>query len=140
MYSKVAAVLFIGIAIATVVYSLDLKMYTPEGPGAGLFPLLIGVTMFLTATLWLAQLLRESAPGSSLFPSRHALIRVGSQVFALALFAVMLKAVGFVASAFVLVVLTALIAGEKSWLALLLAAGLGSVGIQYLFSLLGTQF
>jgi hypothetical protein len=140
MYTKVVAVLFIGIAVFTVSYSLHLKMYTPEGPGAGLFPLLIGAAMFITAVSWLVQLFRESAAEPPFTLSWGAAARVGAQVLALALFAVMFHWAGFIASAFVLIVLTAMISGERSWLALLVAALLGSVGIQYLFSALGTQF
>ena len=83
-------------------------------------------------------LLEEAHPDLKTPDSPSA--RVGGQLMALALFAVMFHWAGFIASAFVLVVITAMISGERSWLALLVAAVMGSVGIQYLFSALGTHF
>lgn len=136
--AKLFALALIGLAGYTVRYSLGLKMYTSAGPGAGLFPLIIGTGLGITALLWLAQLLLVRAEGVTDPPGPGGLVRVGLQVLVLLLFVVLIGPVGYVPSAIVLVVGTGLIAGERNWAWLLLVAAMASFGIRYLFGLLGT--
>lgn len=137
---KIAAALFIALGAFTANYARGLRMYTSDGPGAGLFPLIIGIGLVIVGALWLVQLLAERNSEQDAPPvSTAGRLRLGLQVAALLLFSFMMQPFGYIASAAVLVILTALIAGERSWLWIPVVAGLCSVGVQYLFRLLGTE-
>lgn len=133
-----AALCFGAVAIGTVAYALQLRMYTSAGPGAGLFPVIIGIGLGIVSLLWLLQLLSRPAEGESEWPRGAAAVRVGLQLAALLAFALMMKPVGYTAAAAFLVVTTALIAGERGWLGTLIVAVICSFGFGYLFALLGT--
>lgn len=137
MARKIAALLFVALGAFAAYYALGLRMYTSAGPGAGLFPFAIGVLLAATGCAWLVQVARE-AEGPPVLPGREALARIALQVGALALFALLLPTLGYIPSAIALAVLTALIAGERSWPWIAAVAAICSVGVSRLFELLGT--
>jgi putative tricarboxylic transport membrane protein len=136
---SIAAVAFVALGGFTVNYALGLRMYTSEGPGAGLFPLIIGIGLMIAGALWFVQLRTDPEGGEPIVFNSVAMLRVVAQVAALLLFSFLMPQFGFVTAAAVLVVLTAFIAGERSWFWIAVVAALCSVGVQYLFRLLGTQ-
>ena len=140
MQQKIAAAAFIALGAFAANYALGLRMYTSEGPGAGLFPLIVGIGLVVTGALWLVQLLAaRDGDSAAAVAGGAAWLRVVLQIATLLLFSFLMRPLGYVASAAVLVTLTALIAGERSWMWIAVVAALCSFGVQYLFSLLGTQ-
>lgn len=139
MSRKIAALLFLALGLFAVFYSLRLRMYTSSGPGAGLFPLLIGIVLAITASAWFLQLVREGPSASGEPAMLTAPVRVALQLGALILFAVLMPLIGYVWSAVAMVALTALIAGERSWFWIAVVAVICSVGLQWGFHQLGTD-
>lgn len=136
---RLAAILFFILSTFVVAGSFQMRIYTESGPGAGLFPMISGVMLGLLSAIWFFQeqrLVTTSMGGLSI--ARGALIRVGLQLLALSAFATLLEPVGYLASAAVLAVMTALIAGERNWIAIAVLAAAASFGVSYLFSSLGT--
>jgi putative tricarboxylic transport membrane protein len=139
MSRKIAALMFVALGLFAAIYSLRLKMYTSAGPGAGLFPLLIGIGLALTASAWFMQLVRQGGDAPEGPAMLTAPVRMMLQLGALIAFAVLMPLVGYVWSAIAVVVLTALIAGERSWFWIAVVAAISSVGLQWMFRQLGTD-
>jgi vacuolar-type H+-ATPase subunit I/STV1 len=139
MGDRIAAVTFLALALGTIAYALPLRMYTAAGPGAGLFPLIIGILMAVSAIAWLAQGWRRTDEAARGRVERAALIRVVAQIAALAAFTIALETLGYVASAAGLITVTALINGERRWAWIAAVAVMGSIGLSSALSLLGTR-
>lgn len=136
---RLFALVLVAVAAYTFFYARGLRLYTPSGPGAGLFPLLISVALGLGSVLWLFQLWRVPEGNASAVPGVSAATRVALQTLVVVAFVLLLKPLGYAPSAFLLVVGTALIAGERNWIWLTIVAGIASFGIKFLFHLLGTS-
>lgn len=139
MVERAAALAFLVLACATIALALPLRMYTTSGPGAGLFPLIIGVVMALLALAWLAQCWRGGDTTTVGRLDRGGSARVLAQVGALIAFTLALEPLGYIASAAALIALTALINGERSWAWIAVVVAIGSVGLSSALALLGTR-
>ena len=138
MAQAIAALTFLALACATVAASLRLRMFTAEGPGAGLFPLIIGIGLALCAAIWLVQIRRGPRRAVLEGIDRAGAMRILAQIAALVGFTLALAPLGYIASSCGLILATALIAGERSWPWIAVVAAIGSIGLQRLFDLLGT--
>lgn len=136
-WQSLAALAFLGLSLFTVGYALELKMYTPAGPGAGLFPLIIGISLGMASVLWLYQVRREPVGPADIL-SGAGILQAGLQLAAVVLFALLLRPLGYIASSFLLVTATAVIAGERNWSGILIVALLASFGLRAAFALLGS--
>jgi hypothetical protein len=108
-----------------------------SAPGAGLFPLLTSCGLLFFALLWLYDRAVSKDPLAAL-PEGVAMLRVGLQLAALVLFALVLDPLGYVAVAIGLAIITAVIAGEKNWGWMIVVALLAGFGVKYFFTALGT--
>ena len=139
MQRSIAAVAFVAFGAFTVTYAMHLRMYTADGPGAGLFPLIIGIGLIVCGALWFVQLRTTPEDSEPLVLGPVAAARIVGQIAALLAFAFLLSQFGFVPAAAALTIATAWIAGERSWLSIAAVAAGCSVGIKLLFQLLGTE-
>ncbi|MCL4535410.1 MAG: tripartite tricarboxylate transporter TctB family protein [Bacteroidetes bacterium] len=132
---QVAAVVLFAFALFAVYEAHGLNYYTELGPGAGFFPLWIGVALGGLAIAWFGQVsLQPSEPMEQGFvPDRHGVIRIIAILVALLLFGVLVDTVGFqlMMLAFLLFLLVAL--GRQNPIVTLVIAIAGSFGLYYIF-------
>lgn len=135
----IAGVAFLCLSVLAGVGSMQLGIYSISGPDPGLFPFIISLGLGAASAVWLAQLLRSTAGTQSVLPDAASLVRIGLQLLAFVLFTILMPRIGYVPSAIILVVGTAWVAGERSWLWIAVIALLASFGLDYLIALLGTD-
>jgi hypothetical protein len=132
---QVTSLIFIAIGLFVLVSGLQLRLFDRYGPGAGMFPALIGGGLALAGLVWLLQL-SFGAAGRDLAPidtDRAGLVRVGLTLAALLIFAALLPLLGFKLA--MLLLLLAMLLGFK-WehvpLKIVLAIAC-SFGLHYVF-------
>ncbi|MGH8619888.1 MAG: tripartite tricarboxylate transporter TctB family protein [Burkholderiales bacterium] len=100
---------------------------TPEGPGAGFFPLWYGIALLVLAVLLVVQSLRDGAPAEARKPFTAGHRRVIAVVIALAVTVVLLKVIGFTAAFGLLTLLPVRVLYARTWpVAVGTAAGLAA--------------
>jgi putative tricarboxylic transport membrane protein len=130
-----AALCFIAFSAFVVWESWNLEYYTPLGPGAGFFPLWLGVVMAGLSLIWLVRISgRKGRPKEGLFlPEREGTVRLLSVLGAMLAATLLMDFLGFQSVMFLLLFFLLLIPGRQTiWLTLVVAL-LGSVGIYHLF-------
>ena len=137
MRRHIPPLIILSLATVTVWYAAGLRMWTEAGPGAGLFPMIIGIGLLVGGGLWSLELAASQSVATPATPP-EAYVRLGAQLLALLLFAALFETAGYVAVAIGLTVASAWIAGERSWLWIAVSAAIASFGVRYLFTLLGT--
>jgi hypothetical protein len=138
---RIAALVFLALGCAVTAYAFQLRMYTASGPGAGLFPAMIGIGLGLLSVLWYreeARRVQAGATSSETLPDKGALIRVGLQLATLAAFVILYPLAGYLVAALALTVGTAVIAGERNWFWIAVVALVAGPGVKLLFTALGT--
>jgi putative tricarboxylic transport membrane protein len=115
-----------------------MQIFSGTGPGAGFFPMVSGVLLGIFSAIWLFQERVQPAMSDGNGVAIGALVRVGLQLAAFCAFAILLEPAGYLVSAAVLSVTTAVIAGERNLLAILLVAIAASFGVSLMFASLGT--
>lgn len=107
-------------------------------PGAGFFPILIGMGLAIFAGVNLFNAVRRSDPRIDI--ALPELFRVGATSLAIIAFIVLSEIIGMVVSGFLLIVTVSLIFGERTWknlvryalVALLVTAALYTIFVQLL--------
>jgi putative tricarboxylic transport membrane protein len=133
----IASVLLITIGIAVIVWSIRLKVGTLLRPLAGFFPLLVGVgiiglSLILLFRAWLGRGGALKAYGEWQRPV--------IMLAALAVYAVLLEPLGYIASTIFIAMVTLRILGVMSWKVIILSSVVLSVSVYYLFTrLLGVE-
>lgn len=130
-----AALCFTAFSAFVVWESWNLEYYTPLGPGAGFFPLWLGVVMGGLSLIWLVQASgSKGRPKEGAFlPGREGMVRLLSVLGALVAATFMMDFLGYQLAMFLLLVFLLLVPGrQKIWLTLVVAI-LGSVGVYHLF-------
>jgi putative tricarboxylic transport membrane protein len=130
-----AAVCFILFSTFVVWGSLDLEYYTKLGPGAGFFPLWLGVAMVALSLVWLVQVLRRTGktPTAPSLPDRSGIIRILAIIASLVAAALVMNLLGFQVAMFLLLVFLLLVMGRQSiWLTVIISLA-GSVGVYRVF-------
>ena len=130
-----AAVCFVIFSALVVWGSLSLEYYTKLGPGAGFFPLWLGLAMGGLSLVWLAQVSRRTgkpvSPAS--FPERAGIVRILAIIASLAGAALVMNVLGFQVAMFLLLIFLLLVLGRQSlWLTVIIALA-GSVGVYRVF-------
>lgn len=130
-----AAVFFIAFSAFVVWEAWNLEYYTPMGPGAGFFPLWLGVVLGGLSLVLLIQVSgKKGKPKESDFlPDREGLVRLLSIIGSIVLATLVMDILGFQLSMFLLLVFLLLIPGRQRLLLSLIFAIMGSVGIYHLF-------
>lgn len=130
-----AALCFIIFSALVIRGSLDLEYYTKLGPGAGFFPLWLGVAMGVLSLVWLVHLFRRTgkSPKTASFPNRSGIIRILAIIASLVAAALVMNLLGFQVAMFLLLIFLLLVLGKQSiWLTVIIALA-GSVGVYRVF-------
>ena len=130
-----AALSFIAFSAYIVWESLNLEYYTQLGPGAGFFPLWLGVAMGGLSAIWLIQVSgSKGVPDKGLFlPRGEGMVRLLSVLGALVAATIMMDIIGYQLAMFLLLVFLLLVPGRQAIWVTLIVAVLGSVGVYHLF-------
>ncbi len=132
---------FLLLGIAYLMGSLNLPLGTSGRPGAGLFPLLVGVSLtILSFFLLIFSLHQTGSPGDQEpFPKGKDRQRVVTVAVSLILFVILLKPMGYGISSALLMAATLKLLGLRSWGKIIAISILTAAISHYLFdSLLGT--
>jgi len=132
---QAAALFFLAFSAFVVWESWNLEYYTHLGPGAGFFPLWLGVIMGGLSLIWLVQVSgHKGRPGEGAFlPGREGTVRLLSVLGALVAATLLMNILGYQLAMFLLLVFLLLVPGRQPvWLALVIAF-FGSVGVYHLF-------
>ncbi len=101
------ALLLFTLGAAYLVEATKLPTWSEVTVGAGMFPLLLGITLLVVSGVWLVldvvQPRADTAVGDAFLPSRSALARQAMVLGALAVYVVALQPLGFVISTFLFV-------------------------------------
>ncbi len=130
-----AAVCFVIFSALVVWGSLSLEYYTKLGPGAGFFPLWLGVAMGTLSLVWLVQVSRRTGRSSktAFLPDRSGIMRILAIIASLVVAALVMNLLGFQMAMFLLLVFFLLVLGRQSvWLTVIIALA-GSVGVYRVF-------
>lgn len=124
----VSGLLLMALGVLVIVEARQWEYLTPEGPGAGFFPLWYGVALAALAALLIAVNL---IPGRVAFVARSVKWRAAGRALAawgaLVATVTLLKPLGFVASfALLTFFIVFVMYRERLWVALALAAGLAA--------------
>ncbi len=132
---QVTGLVFLAIGIFIAVESTNLKFYTDMGPGAGFFPLLIGIGMSALSVVWLGQvtLRPDESMEEGFLPNRSGTIRILSIVAALVALVVLQDHLGYRVTMFAFLVFLLYALGRQNLLVTVLVALAGSFGIYYVF-------
>jgi putative tricarboxylic transport membrane protein len=121
---------FAAVGVYVLVSSISLGLWTSLGPGAGLFPFMMGAVLVAMSAAWLGQELRrpsEKAEGVD----RGVVIAV---VVSLVVLASVLDLLGFQLSMFLFLLYHLKLRGGRTWVSSLIIALAGSVGAFYAFN------
>lgn len=132
---QTAALCYVAFSAFVVWGSWNLVYYTNLGPGAGFFPLWLGVAMGGLSLVWLVQVSgRKGRPKEAAFlPERGGIVRILSVLAAMVAVAVLMDLLGFQLAMFLFLVFLLLVLGRQGlWLTLIVAL-LGSVGLYHVF-------
>lgn len=130
-----AAVWFVIFSTLVVWGSLGLEYYTKLGPGAGFFPLWLGVAMGALSLVWLVQVSRRTGkpPKAASLPDRSGIVRILAIIASLVAAALVMNLLGFQVAMFLLLIFLLLVLGRQSvWLTAIVALA-GSVGVYHVF-------
>lgn len=132
---QVAGLIFGAIGAFLALQGLRLGLEGMSGPGAGLFPFLIGTALVITSLVWIVQLQREGARPfpADFFPDADGLKRIAVAIVLLAGFALALRNVGYDLSMFVFLLGLMLYYDRKHVIAKLIVAVAASFGLHYVF-------
>ncbi len=130
-----AGLIFLGAAVYVMTEALRLKYYDAIGPGAGFFPIWLGLALGLLSLGWLVQVWRGGGGdlGERFLPSRQGMTRVAVIVIALILFVALLSPVGFRLTMLGFLLFMLIVLGRGNLLAKAVIALLGSFGLYYAF-------
>ncbi len=132
----VGGLIFLAGSVYVVVEALGMKYYDAIGPGAGFFPLWLGIILGVLSLGCLVQAWRDMGgdPKEHFLPDRHGMTHVAIIVVALVLFVVLLNPIGFRLAmlGFLLFMLTVL--GRQKLPITVAIAVLGSFGSYYAFN------
>lgn len=115
--------------------ALLLRFYTPQGPGPGLFPLLVSVMLVvLGAAIWFQATFRASDPmPADFFPSRSGFVQTSTILLALLAVATLMKPLGFRLTTMLFLIVMLLTLGRQKLLTTSIVALAGSFGVYHLF-------
>lgn len=131
--ASAAAILLI--ALATAIGSLSLGYWTPIGPGAGFFPLVIAVVLGLAAIFWGLTQWRGTAPSEVTEGEQPASLgRIITTVASLAILSAVLEILGFQLSVLLFLFFHLRILGKQKWIVTIPITLAGSFGLYLLFS------
>jgi putative tricarboxylic transport membrane protein len=131
-----AGLMFLGASIYIVVEASRMKYYDAIGPGAGFFPLWLGLILCSLSLGCLAQVWRSGRadPEERFLPSRQGMTRLAIIVVALVLFVALLNPIGFRLDMLAFLFFLLAVLGRQNILTTVVIALLGSFGSYYAFN------
>jgi len=132
---QVTSLIFAALGAFLAISGLQLGLNDRYGPGAGMFPAIIGTGLLLSGLVWFAQLTftAEGRGLAALDTDREGLVRVGLALATLFAFAVALTPLGFKLS-MMLLLLALLIGFKREHIVLkIVLAIVCSFGLHYVF-------
>ncbi len=130
-----AALCFMVFSALVVWDSLDLEYYTKLGPGAGFFPLWLGIGMGVLSTIWLVQVSWRTGPAqdAAFLPVRSGIVRILAITGSLVVAGLLMDLLGFQVTMLLLLVFLLLVLGRQPvWLTVIIALA-GSIGVYWVF-------
>ncbi len=115
--------------------ALQLRYYTPLGPGPGFFGVwlaVIGAVLAIGTIVAAARSPAKPLP-ANFWPESAGWLRMGGVLLGLALLALLLETVGYVIMSFLFLVAVMFVMGERRVFVNLPVALAGSFGVYYLF-------
>ena len=132
---QIAGAVVLCIAAFVARESLDLRYYTPLGPGPGFFPLWLSILLAILAIamFWQATFGKADAMPDDFFADRKGYLRMGAVVAALVGVIALMEPIGYclVMLGFYVYLLSAL--GRQHPVVTVLVALAGSLGVYYAF-------
>ena len=130
-----AALCFAVLSAFVVWQSWSLEYYTTLGPGAGFFPLWLGVSMGGLSLVWLIQTSasKKWPTAAAFLPKREGVVRILSVLAALVAVTILIDFIGFQIAMFLFLFFILRIPGKQTlWMTLIIAL-LGSGGVYHVF-------
>ena len=131
--------LLLGLFLA--IRSTDLRIWSRSGPGAGFFPLIIGLIICLLSLILLLQYIlskragdkAQAAPRGIPEEERPALIKVFSYLLLMVLYGVLMKSLGFFLTTFLFLFVILKYTERQGWRRTLLIGSIATVASYLLF-------
>jgi len=130
-----AGVAMMLVAVLLVWQALNLRYYTPLGPGPGFFPfwLSIALAILSSAMIWQTTFGRSEETPADFYPDRSGYLRISAVLGALIGIILLMKTLGFVLSMLVFYIFLLRALGRQSLLITGIVAAVGSFGVYYIF-------
>jgi len=133
--ARMAAAALVAVGLAALYEATSFAFGTVRQPGTGFFPVLVAAAVVFFAAIAFAE---RPDPESDSEPGKPGgAARVWTVVTALAVYAVALKAVGFIICTALLMVVLQRSVGRVSWIATATGVVFGSIGCYWMFTRLG---
>jgi len=132
---RYAAAALIAFGLAALYAATDLHFGTARQPGTGFFPILVAVAVVVFAALAFAE--RPEPQGGEKTVAAGGQARVWAVIAALAVYAGLINAAGFILSTAVLLFLLLRLIGRASWAGTAIGVLSGSIGCYWVFTRLG---
>ncbi len=115
---------------------LELPLGSADRPGAGVYPLLVGILLVVLSFSLFLQSLRGRAARDreEPFPRGADLKRVAAIGSVLALFVILLKPLGYAPTSFLLMAATLRLLGQKSWIRIIFVSAACAILSHFLFA------
>jgi putative tricarboxylic transport membrane protein len=132
---QAAGLVFAAIGAYLAIQGVRLGLEGMTGPGAGLFPFLIGLALLAASLVWIVQvqLAGKQPLPADFFPPSDGVRRIGVAIVLLLAFAVALRLVGYDLTMFVFLLALMFHYDRKHIVAKLVVALAASFGVHYLF-------
>lgn len=132
---RYAAAALIAFGLAALYAATDLHFGTARQPGTGFFPILVALAVVVFAALAFAERPEPQCGEETVAAGGQA--RVWAVIAALAVYAGLINAAGFILSTAVLLFLLLRLIGRASWAGTAIGVLSGSIGCYWVFTRLG---
>lgn len=133
---QIASAAMMLIAALLIWQALNLRYYTPLGPGPGFFPFWLSIVLAILSAvmIWQATFGRPEAIPPGFYPDHRGYFRICAVLGALIGMIILMKALGFVLSMLLFYVFLLRALGHQSLLMTAIIAVAGSFGVYYIFA------
>ena len=115
---------------ATVILSIEMRLWVSFGPGPGFFPFTMGVLLLLLSLLWVIEAHRQGYEVAESVSRRRTFSIIGS----LLVLVLLMEPVGFQLSMLLFLFFHLKVMGRQKWITTIIVAVVGSFGAFALFN------